>query len=114
MLRRQMPDGQDEADRVLAEALAGWNDKYPQVLVRRRAVLHSDPAEALTQASQDASMLVVSACSHVGRSEQTARHGHPASPAPRSLPGRSRTLTQPCSPAASPRGFAGSSGGSEQ
>lgn len=60
----------DEADRVLAEALAGWNDKYPQVLVRRRAVLHNDPAEALTQASQDASMLIVSACSHVGRSEQ--------------------------------------------
>ncbi|GAA2357309.1 universal stress protein [Dactylosporangium salmoneum] len=60
----------DEADRVLAEALAGWNGKYPQVPVLRRAVLHSDPAEALAQASREAAMLVVSACSHVGRSEQ--------------------------------------------
>ncbi|WP_432971387.1 universal stress protein [Dactylosporangium sp. CA-233914] len=60
----------DEADRVLAEALAGWSERYPQVRVRRRAVLHHDPAEALIQASEQAAMLVVSTCSHVGRSEQ--------------------------------------------
>jgi nucleotide-binding universal stress UspA family protein len=60
----------DEADRVLAEALAGWSDKYPQVRVERRAVLRSDPGQALVQASRPAALLVVSACSHVGRSEQ--------------------------------------------
>jgi nucleotide-binding universal stress UspA family protein len=60
----------DEADRVLAEALAGWSDKYPQVHVERRAVLQPDPVQALVHATQQAALLVVSACSHIGRSEQ--------------------------------------------
>jgi nucleotide-binding universal stress UspA family protein len=62
-------EARTEADRVLAEALAGWSEKYPDVRVERRAVLAADPAGELMRQSADASMLVLAARSHIGASE---------------------------------------------
>ena len=49
-----------EADetRVLAEALAGWRDKYPDVPVRR-TVKHGSPRKALIEATNRAQLIVV-------------------------------------------------------
>jgi nucleotide-binding universal stress UspA family protein len=47
----------DEA-RVLAEALAGWADKYPDVVVRQRLVRRG-PRRALIDASRRAQLVVV-------------------------------------------------------
>jgi nucleotide-binding universal stress UspA family protein len=44
--------------RILGEALASWEDKYPEVPVRR-VVLHSAPAKALIGESARAELLVV-------------------------------------------------------
>jgi nucleotide-binding universal stress UspA family protein len=44
--------------RILAEVLAGWTEKYPDVDVRRHAV-HGDPERALIEASAGAALLVV-------------------------------------------------------
>jgi nucleotide-binding universal stress UspA family protein len=44
--------------RILGEALASWEDKYPEVPVRR-VVLHSAPAKALVAESARAELLVV-------------------------------------------------------
>jgi nucleotide-binding universal stress UspA family protein len=49
----------DEAQRMLAEAVAGWAEKYPDVRVDRVARHHTDPALALVEASQTAAMVVV-------------------------------------------------------
>lgn len=55
-----MDDVEAEEERVLAEALAGWRDKYPEVPVRRRLVC--GPARpALLEASRAAQLLVVGA-----------------------------------------------------
>jgi nucleotide-binding universal stress UspA family protein len=43
---------------LLAESLAGWTEKYPDVAVRRQPV-HGHPVQALTEASRDALALVV-------------------------------------------------------
>lgn len=48
-----------EARRLLAEAVAGWQEKYPEVAVRQRAVYDFNPAETLVDASQEASLVVV-------------------------------------------------------
>jgi nucleotide-binding universal stress UspA family protein len=47
-----------EEDAVLAERLAGWGQKYPQVVVRR-SVVRDGAARALTAASRGAQMVVV-------------------------------------------------------
>ena len=47
------------AERVLAEALAGWQEKYPQVTVHRELVHGFEPAAALVAASAGAGLLVV-------------------------------------------------------
>lgn len=44
--------------RVLSEALAGWREKYPEVDVRE-LVVHGHPAEALTESSVGARLVVV-------------------------------------------------------
>lgn len=49
----------DEAQRMLAEAVAGWSEKYPDVRVDRVARHHMDPAVALVEASHTAAMVVV-------------------------------------------------------
>ena len=46
------------ADAVLAERLAGWRQKYPQVSVRR-TVVRDGAARALVDASADAQLVVV-------------------------------------------------------
>lgn len=48
-----------EAERLLAEALAGWSAKFPDVDVRRMARHEVNPALALVEASGDAAMVVV-------------------------------------------------------
>jgi nucleotide-binding universal stress UspA family protein len=48
-----------EAARMLAEQLAGWQEKYPDVPVERRAILSFNPAETLVEASADAGLVVV-------------------------------------------------------
>jgi nucleotide-binding universal stress UspA family protein len=49
-----------EEERVLAEALAGWSERYPQVPVRQRLVAGA-PARVLVEASTDAQLTVVGA-----------------------------------------------------
>ena len=52
-------EAQAESERLLAEALAGWADKYPDVPVRRRVVHSLSPAACLRDASAGAGLLVV-------------------------------------------------------
>lgn len=59
----------DEADRVLAEALAGWSEKYPDVAVRREPIHAASPAELLLEASAEASLVVVGARGRGGFAE---------------------------------------------
>jgi nucleotide-binding universal stress UspA family protein len=47
-----------DQERVIAEALAGYQGKYPDVEVRRRTV-HGDPTRTLTEASHGAVLTVV-------------------------------------------------------
>ncbi|BCJ57113.1 universal stress protein [Micromonospora endophytica] len=47
-------------ERTLAEAVAGWSERYPEVTVRRRLVRGS-PASALVEESRDAQLTVVGA-----------------------------------------------------
>jgi len=49
---------QEEERRVLAESLAGWSDKYPDVAVEQRLV-HGHAAETLLAESGQAQLLVV-------------------------------------------------------
>jgi nucleotide-binding universal stress UspA family protein len=57
--RSGFAQAQDQAERMLAEAIAGWAEKYPDVVVRR-TVRHSlDPAAALTAESRSAQLVVV-------------------------------------------------------
>ncbi|MEG3637219.1 universal stress protein [Micromonospora palythoicola] len=50
----------DEEERVLAEAVAGWSERYPEVPVRRRLVRGS-PGRALVEESRTAQVVVVGA-----------------------------------------------------
>jgi nucleotide-binding universal stress UspA family protein len=52
-------EARDEADRLLAEALAGWADKYPEVPVERRAVHSFNPLLTILEAAEAASLVVV-------------------------------------------------------
>jgi nucleotide-binding universal stress UspA family protein len=58
-MRYDPVQAQDEADRMLAEAVAGWSDKYPDVRVLRIASHDMNPAQALVEASRDAAIVVV-------------------------------------------------------
>jgi nucleotide-binding universal stress UspA family protein len=51
---------EDEARRMLAEATAGWCDRYPEVEVELIPAHSMNPTVALLDASQDAGLLVVS------------------------------------------------------
>jgi nucleotide-binding universal stress UspA family protein len=48
----------EQAEKLLAESLAGWHEKYPGVTVRR-VVPRDQPANALLDAARDAQLLVV-------------------------------------------------------
>jgi nucleotide-binding universal stress UspA family protein len=54
-----------EAERLLAEATAGWREKFPEVRVERRLV-HEVPAPALVAASAQAELTVVGSRGHGG------------------------------------------------
>jgi nucleotide-binding universal stress UspA family protein len=58
------------ADRALAETLAGWADKYPDVRVERMPLYDADPARTLQDATGLASLVVVGARRHGRRSSQ--------------------------------------------
>lgn len=58
------------ADRMMAEALAGWADKYPDVTVDRVPVYGVNPAQALLDASATAGLIVMGARRHGLRSIQ--------------------------------------------
>ncbi|WP_327004413.1 universal stress protein [Dactylosporangium sp. NBC_01737] len=51
-------DLRDDEQRLLAESVAGWTDKFPDVNVRRR-IVRGTPAGVLTRLSHDAELLVV-------------------------------------------------------
>jgi nucleotide-binding universal stress UspA family protein len=57
---------QAAADRVLAEALAPWADKHPEVAVDRLSLYDANPAGSLLEAGATAGLLVVSARLHAG------------------------------------------------
>jgi nucleotide-binding universal stress UspA family protein len=59
-----------EADRVLAEALAGWQEKFPDVDVQRRTICGPDTEHGIAALTSNASMVVVAPRSEPGRSEQ--------------------------------------------
>ena len=54
-------EAQEEADRMLSEALAGWQEKYPGVRVTRRAVHSLNPLATLVAQSREAALVVVGA-----------------------------------------------------
>lgn len=51
---------EDEARRMLAESVAGWREKYPDVSVELVAAHTMNPVVALVEASDEAGLLVVS------------------------------------------------------
>ena len=75
-----------EEGEVLAERLAGWGEKYPDVPVRRR-ITRDHPAHTLIRESQSA-QLVASGRAAAGRWPPAARLGQPRRPAPGALFGR--------------------------
>ncbi len=56
----------EEGGRLLAEALAGWSDKYPGTPVHRRAIHSFNPLKTILEESESASLIVVGARSHGG------------------------------------------------
>ncbi len=56
---RDAADAQREADRVLAEGMAGWQEKFPEVTVRRRAVSSLNPLATLIDEGARAQLVVV-------------------------------------------------------
>ncbi|MGK2880786.1 MAG: universal stress protein [Mycobacterium sp.] len=60
-----MPGLEREAAEVLAERLAGWQERYPDVSVRR-VVVCGKPARHLVEASDEAQLVVVGSHGHGG------------------------------------------------
>ena len=56
--RSAWPDFRPSAEETLAERLAGWNDRYPDVVVHRRVVF-DQPARHLLEAAESAQLVVV-------------------------------------------------------
>jgi nucleotide-binding universal stress UspA family protein len=54
----------DDADRLMAEALAGWASTYPDVVVTRETRHHPNVAQALLGLSAEAALMIVSARQH--------------------------------------------------
>jgi nucleotide-binding universal stress UspA family protein len=52
-------EAQDEADRLLAEATAGWSERYPEVKLDRRAIHSFNPVLTLIDEAAPASLIVV-------------------------------------------------------
>jgi nucleotide-binding universal stress UspA family protein len=63
-----LPGAQAAADRAVAETLAGWADKYPDVRVERMPLYDANPARTLLDASHRAGLVVVGARRHGDRS----------------------------------------------
>jgi nucleotide-binding universal stress UspA family protein len=63
-------EAQAAADRMLAESLAGWSEKYPDVVVNRMPLYDANPARTLLDASALAGLVVVGARRHGRRSSQ--------------------------------------------
>jgi nucleotide-binding universal stress UspA family protein len=55
----EVREAQDEADRLLAEAVAGWRERYPDVKVDRRAIHTFNPVLTLMEEAAAASLIVV-------------------------------------------------------
>ena len=78
---------------LLAESLAGWAEKYPEVPVTRR-VRHEQPVQALASVASNARLLVVG-CRGLGETcSMAARIRESWSAAPGQLPGRGRARPQ--------------------
>lgn len=60
----------DAADRMIAEAVAGWSEKYPDVKVDRMPLYDVHPARTLLDAGALAGLVVVGARRHGLRSSQ--------------------------------------------
>jgi nucleotide-binding universal stress UspA family protein len=60
----------EDAERLLAEALAGWPAKYPDVDIERRAVHGPDVEHGIAALTRDASMVVVAARSRLETGER--------------------------------------------
>jgi nucleotide-binding universal stress UspA family protein len=63
-------EAQAAADRMLAESLAGWSEKYPDIQVNRMPLYDANPARTLLDASALAGLVVVGARRHGRRSSQ--------------------------------------------
>lgn len=65
-----LAEARSAADRALAETLAGWADKFPDVRVDRMPLYDVNPARTLRDASGLAGLVVVGARRHGRRSSQ--------------------------------------------
>jgi nucleotide-binding universal stress UspA family protein len=61
-----LAQARDRAEGALAETLAGWSDKYPEVELSRHAIHSASPAAALRDAAAEAGLLVVGSRGHGG------------------------------------------------
>lgn len=55
-----------KADRLVAEAVSGWSDRYPDLTITHRIVYTFDPVDALQQAATAADLIVVGSRGHGG------------------------------------------------
>jgi len=56
----------EKAERLLAEATAGWSEQYPDLVIVRRTVHDTDAVEVLAHAALTAGLLVVGSRGHGG------------------------------------------------
>jgi nucleotide-binding universal stress UspA family protein len=54
-----LDEARAEADRLLSEALAGWQSRYPDLTVRRRTVHSYHPVPTLIEEARQATLIVV-------------------------------------------------------
>jgi nucleotide-binding universal stress UspA family protein len=52
-------EAQHTAERLLAEAVAGWSERYPELTIMERPVFDSDPVSALIGEAVGAGLIVV-------------------------------------------------------